>query len=120
VKNIPTATKEMLLKLRGRLPGDCQQRFAEVISQELGKLAMENTLKYALMGAALGVVCEILPLDNITGIDDWVEIGAVLGAWVGLALDMKVRDERQGARDLILRALKEALEEGSHETVHAA
>ena len=70
---------------------------------------MENTLKYALIGAAIGAVLEILPLDTVTGIDDWVEIGAALGAWVGLSIDWKARHERSRARDLILRALREAL-----------
>ena len=110
MKNIPASTKALLLGLRARLPPACRQRFAEVIGREIGKLEMENTLKYAVLGAAIGVIFEILPLDRITGIDDWVEIGAALGAWTGFALDWKARDERQRTRDVILRALQEAME----------
>jgi hypothetical protein len=110
MKNIPASTKSLLLNLRARLPANCRQRFAEVIARELGKLEMENTLKYAVVGAAIGVIFEILPLDRITGIDDWVEIGAALGAWTGLALDWKAREERQRTREVILKALQEALE----------
>ena len=110
MKNVPTSMKKLLLKLRERLPESCRERFVEIISEEIGKLEMENTLKYALIGAAIGAIFEILPLDSITGIDDWVEIGAALGAWAGFALDWKAREERQQTKDLILRALKEAME----------
>ena len=118
--NIPTSTKRMLLKLRSRLPSNCQQRFSQVISEELDKLEMDNTLKYAVIGACIGTIFEILPLDNITGIDDWVEIGAALGAWAGLGLDWRAREERQRTRDTIMRALQAAMEEADEAIENAA
>ncbi len=120
MKRIPTATKQLLLKLRDRLPVNCRQRFVEIIHAELSKLELENTLKYAVIGAAVGAVLEILPLDNVTGVDDWVEIGAALGAWVGLALDWRAREERNKAKDTVIRALKEALEEGNNNVEDSA
>jgi hypothetical protein len=82
---IPISTKKMLLGLSQRLPPANRQRFAEIISRELDKLGMENTLKFTVTGAAIGVIFEVLPLDRVTGIDDWVQVGTALGAWVGLA-----------------------------------
>lgn len=52
----------------------------------------------------------MLPLDRVLGDHDWIEIGAALGAWVGTAADWKVRAEREQAKDVILSALKQALE----------
>jgi hypothetical protein len=113
MKTVPDSTKALLLSLRARLPANCRQRFAEVIARELGKLEMENTVKYAVLGGAVGVVLDLLPLGRITGIEDFTAIGAALGAWTGFALDWKVREEKQRTRDVILRALQEALEVGN-------
>lgn len=66
MKKIPAATKALLLNLRARLPPSCRQRFGEVIARELGKLEMENPLKYAVAGAAVGVVLDLLPLGRVS------------------------------------------------------
>lgn len=67
MKNIPTSVKRLLLDLKRRLPENCRQRFVTTISREPGKLEMENTLKYAVLGGVIGALLEILPLDRITG-----------------------------------------------------
>ena len=102
--------KEMLLRLRSRLPVDRQDRFAGAVRSRIAQMEYENTVKGALVGGAIGAVLEILPgLNTITGIDDWVEVGAALGAWVGHGLDQRDRERREMAANAVREALHEAL-----------
>jgi len=85
-------TKETLLKLKQRLPADKQDRFVSAIRSRLSDLENENIVYGALFGAAVGALMEALPgVETITGIDDWVEVGAALGAWRGYVKDKKER-----------------------------
>lgn len=105
---IAGATKEMLLRLKKRLPADKQDRFVGAIRNRLSDLECENTVYGALLGGALGALMEALPgVETITGIDDWVEVGAALGAWRGYVQDKKEREQREK----MVVAIKEALHE---------
>ena len=107
---IPPGTKEKLLALRAKLPHDCRDRFVEAVRRNLPSVELENTIGCAILGAMFGAVMEILPgMDRVTGIDDWVEVGAAVGAWVGYARDRRDRDEQKQLHELIEEALRHAL-----------
>lgn len=107
---IPYATQEMLLNLKGRLPPDKQGKFANAIASRVTELHTENLMKGAVVGAAIGALLEALPgFETITGIDDCVEVGAALGAWVGNTKDQRIKEERQRVKQIIEECLHEAL-----------
>ena len=107
---IPPGTKEKLLALRAKLPRDCRGRFVEAFRRNLPSVELENTIGCAILGAMFGAVMEILPgMETLTGIDDWVEVGAAVGAWVGYARDRRDHDEKQQLHELIEEALRHAL-----------
>ena len=117
--NIPPGTKKKLLALRARLPHDCRDRFVAAVRRNMPSVELENTIGCAILGAMFGAVMEILPgMDRVTGIDDWVEVGAAVGAWVGYARDRRDHDEKQQLHELIEEALRHALAED--QTVAAA
>ena len=66
---------------------------------------------YTIIGALVGGVCEIFRLDTITGIDDWVEIGAVLGAAIGFVATQKERKARNQIERIIYEEVQRALVE---------
>ena len=80
--------KEMLLRLRSRLPVDRQDRFAGAVRSRIAQMEYDNTVKGALVGGA---------------------VGAALGAWVGHAADQRDRERREMAADAVREALHEAL-----------
>ena len=108
--NIPPGTKAKLLALRARLPENCRDRFVAAVRRNMPSVELENTIGCAILGAMFGAVMEILPgMDRVTGIDDWVEVGAAVGAWVGYARDRRDHDEKQELQQLIEEALRHAL-----------
>ena len=105
---IPGETKRALLNMANRIPAERRERFTQAVSVRLDSLQSENTLYGALAGAALGAIMEALPgVETITGIDDWVEVGAALGAWVGYKKDRRQREERERIKIVINEALRE-------------
>ena len=107
---IPNEIKETLLNIKSRLPEDRQPIFARAIASRTNELQGENLIKYTVLGGAFGALFEALPgFETISGIDDCVEVGAALGAWVGLAKDFQARQERQRIKTLIEECLNEAM-----------
>ena len=108
--NIPPGTKKKLLALRARLPENCRDRFVAAVRRNMPSVELENTIGCAILGAMFGAIMEILPgMDRVTGIDDWVEVGAAVGAWVGYARDRRDHDEQKQLHELIEEALRHAL-----------
>ena len=106
---ISYVTREMLLKLKKKLPPEKQGKFASAIASRISELHTDNLVKGALIGAAIGALFEILPgFETLTGIDDCVEVGAALGAWVGNAKDSRLKEERQRVKQTIEECLHEA------------
>jgi uncharacterized protein YcfJ len=103
-------TQDMLLKLKERLPPEKRARFANAVASRVSELHTENLMKGALVGAAIGALLEALPgFETLTGIDDCVQVGAALGAWVGNTKDQRVKEERQRVKQVIEECLNEAL-----------
>lgn len=108
MNEIPAETKDLLLKLRDRFPPEKREAFAAAIRSRVDSLASTDTATYALTGAVIGVVIDAIPLTGFIS-DDWVEIGAALGAWVGYSKDRKQQEERKRIRKIVEDSIREAL-----------
>ena len=107
--NIPYEIQRLLLRLKQIVPPDKQQQFARNIRFQLENLAFDDLAGCTIAGALLGSLCELLPLDVLTGVDDWVEIGAALGAWVGYARSSRERQMRKDLQRIIEEEMKDVL-----------
>ena len=101
--------KDMLLKINNSLPPEKRAEFIGRIRQRLSYLQVDDLAGYTIMGALVGAVCEILPLDTITGVDDWVEVGAAVGAAVGYVVTRKERQARRDVEQIIAEEVNRAL-----------
>ena len=101
--------KDMLLKINDTLPPEKRAEFVGRIRQRLSYLQVDDLAGYTVAGALVGAICEILPLDTVTGIDDWVEVGAALGAAVGYVVTRKERQARKDVEQIIAEEVNYAL-----------
>src|ERR1019366_8340197 len=92
-----------------RLPPEKRAEFIGRIRQRLSYLQVDDLAGYTIMGALVGAVCEILPLDTITGVDDWLEVGAAVGAAVGYVVTRKERQARRDVEQIIAEEVNRAL-----------
>lgn len=106
---ITNEVQRFLLRVKSIIPVEKQEQFARNIRVHFEKLAMDDLAGCTIAGALLGSLCEILPLDTLTGIDDWVEVGAALGAWVGYARSSKEREVRKQIQEIIEEEIRHAL-----------
>ncbi|WP_035242408.1 hypothetical protein, partial [Desulfobacter vibrioformis] len=83
---IPTDVKEKILKLKNKLPEDKQDRFVSNMKGGFEKLTESNMTSSALIGAILGSVIDFIPGSGFVS-DDWTEIGAAIGAFIGYRKD---------------------------------
>lgn len=108
MKQIPAETKELILGLREKFPPERREAFSRAIGSRLEGLTSSSTASYALFGAVCGVVIDMIPLSGFIS-EDWVEIGAALGAWVGYSKDQKEREERARIKKIVEESIREAL-----------
>jgi hypothetical protein len=106
---IPTETKEMLLRLRERIPPEKRDAFVAKIGGRLSELAQSNTAHYTLLGGLFGHLLGHLPLVGFFTHDHETEIGMALGAWVGIAKDHEERNRRETIQSVVKEALHHAL-----------
>ena len=106
---VTSSIKDFLLRAKEKIPAEKQEQFARNIRQHLEALEMDDMVGCTILGALVGTVCEVLPLDTVTGIHDWVEIGATLGAWIGYARSAKERKLRKQIQQMIEEELRHAL-----------
>lgn len=103
--------KDTLLRMHRRLPPDRQDEFVRRIRERLRHVQVDDLAGYTIIGALIGAIGEILPLDTVTGIDDWVEVGAALGATIGYSITGRERQARKEAEDAIIEEVQHALSE---------
>ena len=108
MKKIPPETKELLLRLRERFPPERREAFSRAVNSRIDSLGSVDTAGYALTGAVIGVVIDAIPGTGFIS-DDWVEIGAALGAWVGYSKNRKEREERERIRVVVEESIREAM-----------
>jgi len=108
--SIPLELKEQLIKLKEKLPEEKQQVFADSIKRKLMDFGTENVAFYTVAGACVGFLIDSIPIIGSTS-DDWVEIGAAIGAWVGHSKDKKERAHREEISRIVQESLREALSE---------
>ena len=106
---IPTETKELLLQLRDRIPRERRDAFVASVSTRLHDLASSNAVYYTLLGGLPGYLLGHLPLVGMLMHHHETEIGAAIGAWVGLAKDREERKHRETTQSIIAEALHHAL-----------
>ncbi len=106
---IPTETKELLLRLRERIPPDRRDAFVAAVNARLGELATRNLVYYTLFGALAGYLIGRLPMVGWLTEHHQTEIGALIGTWVGLTKDHEERQRRQNLQAIIQEALHHAL-----------
>ena len=82
--------------------------FAQRLSQQLAHIEMDPMLGYTVAGAFCGTLCELLPLDTLTGVDDWVEIGATMGAVIGYARSAQERRLKRQILDILDKEVRHA------------
>lgn len=80
IMKINRELQRLLLKIHDKLGPDQRHEFLQRIRNRLTAIETDDVVGFTIVGAFVGALCEILPLDTITGIDDWVETGAALGA----------------------------------------
>jgi hypothetical protein len=106
---ITTELKNFLIRVRQMLPKDKREQFARNIRLHFETIEMDDLAGWTISGALVGSLCEILPLDMITGVDDWVEVGATLGACVGYARSNKERKIRREIQQIIEEEVRHAM-----------
>ena len=101
--------KACLVRLKDRIPADKREEFARNIRAHLEAIEIDDLAGYIIAGSVIGAICELLPLDTITGVDDWVEVGAALGGLVGYIRTSQQRRMRREIQTIIERELRHAL-----------
>lgn len=103
--------KRTLLLIHSKLPPEKRAEFVHRIRERLSVLQVDDLAGYTIAGALVGAICEILPLDTVTGIDDWIEVGAAFGAAVGYIVTRKERQTRKDIEQIIAEEVDRALAE---------
>ena len=106
---INTELKAFLVRLNQRIPVEKREEFARNIRTHLEAIEIDDLAGFVIAGSVVGAICELLPLDTITGVDDWVEIGAALGGLVGYVRTSQQRRMRKQMQDIIEQELRHAL-----------
>jgi hypothetical protein len=106
---IPTETKELLLRLRDRIPPEKRDAFVAAVSARLGELVTKNTVYFTLLGALIGHLLNHLPLVGPLTEHHATEIGGFIGVWVGMTKDHEERKQRQTIQSIVQEAIHHAL-----------
>lgn len=101
--------KRLLMRLKERVPAEKREQFARNIRTHLEAVEIDSLTGGVIAGSLVGALCEALPLDTLTGIDDWVEIGAALGGFVGYGRTAHQRKMRQQIEAVIQKELRHVL-----------
>jgi hypothetical protein len=100
--------RELLHAVRTKVPPEKRREVMEKLRHRLGSIDVESTMEGALIGAVIGAICEVLPLSKLTGIDDFVEVGAAIGAYAGHLRERRKRGDRQDLLAVVEEELLDA------------
>lgn len=106
---INTELKAFLVRLKERVLAEKREEFARNIRTHLEAIEIDDLAGFVIAGSVAGAFCELLPLDVITGVDDWVEIGAAVGGLIGYARTSQQRRLRKQLQEVIEQELRHAL-----------
>jgi hypothetical protein len=106
---INSELKAFLVRLKERVPAAKREEFARNMRTHLEAIELDDLAGYVIAGSVIGAICELLPLDTVTGVADGVEIGAALGALIGYARTSQQRRLRKQLQDIIEQELRHAL-----------
>lgn len=105
-------TQNLLRRIKERLPENKQAPFANAIRAriaELDSIASIDTstvAKYTIGGMLAGAVLDLIPgVETLAGVEGFVDIGAAVGGFVGLAKSEQERRAREQVRGIIIEEL---------------
>jgi hypothetical protein len=103
-------TQNLLRSIKKRLSKDKQEAFASGIRARIAEVdAIMDTQTVAqctIYGMFTGGLLDLIPgFETIAGVDGFVDIGAALGAFIGLAKSEKERKAREQLRQIIVEEL---------------
>jgi hypothetical protein len=101
--------KAFLVRLKEKVPAEKREEFARNIRTHLEAIEIDDLAGYIIAGALAGAILDVLPLGYITGVDDWVEVGAAVGGLVGYLRTSQQRRMRRELQEIIERELRHAL-----------
>jgi len=104
--------QHLLRRVKSQLSPDKQRAFTEGIRSRLSELEEITEInpatvaKHTIFGMAIGAVMDVIPgLETIFGVDGFVDVGAALGSFVGLAKSEEERRKRQAIRSIVIEEL---------------
>lgn len=108
--SVTDETKRVIIDAYRKLPMDKAKEFGVRIKNRLKDLDADPVIGYALAGACIGAIIEIVPgMETITGIDDGVASGAAIGGLIGFVKSRNQRDTETKIRNLIREELNDVL-----------
>lgn len=104
--------QQLLSRVKQQLPPGKQRPFTEGIRSRFPELEVLTEIdpmivaKNAIFGMAIGAVLDVIPgLETLFGVDGFIDVGAALGSFVGLAKSEEERRKRQAIRSIIIEEL---------------
>lgn len=104
-----TDLKSFLVRLKEKVPAEKREEFARNIRAHLEAIEIDDLVGYVIAGSVIGAVLDVLPLSYISGVDDWVEVGAAIGGLVGYVRTSQQRRMRKELQEVIERELRHAM-----------
>lgn len=109
-------THNLLRTIKHRLPLHQQKTFARRMRarlaelDDLAALNVPTVAKYTIGGMLAGAVLDLIPgAEMLAGVDGFVDIGAAIGASVGVARSAEERRARERVRRIIVEELNHVM-----------
>lgn len=103
---------QLLRRIKQQLPAERRDAFVQGIRSrlaELDSLAEVDPVtmtKFTICGMAAGAVLDLVPgAETLLGVDGFVDVGAALGAFAGLAKSASERRRREAIRAIIIEEI---------------
>lgn len=106
--------RNQLSRVKDTLPTDKGKEFAKRVKFRLQDITRivemdpQIVAKWTILGAASGAILDLIPgVESLVGVDGFVDVGAALGALVGMARSEQERQQCLALRNLIAEELNE-------------
>lgn len=106
--------RKQLSRVKNSLPQDKGREFAKRVKLRVRDITRivdmdpQIVTKWTILGAASGAILDLIPgVESLVGVDGFVDVGAALGALVGMAKSEHERQQLLALRNLIAEELNE-------------